>query len=213
MYGVADRLILDCDGVLVDSEPLSNGALAEVLSEHGIAYTREECVRDFMGRSWTQVEERVGVIDGLHEAYVERMLAAFARSLEPVPGVEAALDALAHAGVPVCVASSGEPEKMRFTLGHTGLLERFDGRMFSSVEVAHGKPAPDLFLHAAAAMGWPPERCAVVEDSAAGVAAGRAAGMYVLGFARATPEAQLRDAGADEVFVDMAELPGLVGLR
>lgn len=199
-------MILDCDGVLVDSEPLSNGALADVLSEHGVPYTREECVRDFMGRSWRQVEERVGLIAGLREAYRERMFLAFSSSLEAVPGVEAALDALED--LPTCVASSGDPEKMRMTLGHTGLLARFAGRLFSSVEVAHGKPAPDLFLHAARSMGWAPGRCAVVEDSPAGVAAGRAAGMRVLGFARRTDPALLRAAGAHEVFADMAELPG-----
>lgn len=207
LSAVADYVILDCDGVLVDSEPLSNQALAETLTELGVPYTREECVRDFMGRSWRHVEERVGVVDGLRDRYRARMLAAFERELRVVPGVEAALDAIA---LPMCVASSGEPEKMRWTLGHTGLLERFDGRLFSAEAVEHGKPAPDLFLHAARTLGWARERCAVVEDSPAGVEAGRAAGMHVLGFARMSDPDELRARGAGVVFSDMAELPGLL---
>lgn len=205
---MSDYVIFDCDGVLVDSELLSNSVLAEVLTELGVPYTREECIRDFMGRSWAHLESVVGKVDGLGEAYRARMATAFERELEPVPGVVEALDAIA---LPLCVASSGEPEKMRMTLGLCGLLDRFEGRLFSAVEVEHGKPAPDLFLHAAARMGWATERCAVVEDSPAGVAAGRAAGMSVLAFGRLTAEEELREAGADVVFSDMRELPALLG--
>ena len=121
-----------------------------------------------------------------------------------MPSVGAALDAIA---LPSCVASSASHEKMRFTLGHTGLWDRFAGRIFSATEVAHGKPAPDLFLHAAATMGWEPADCAVVEDSPAGVEAGLSAGMTVFGYAGTTPASRLDGA---RVFTDMAELPGLL---
>jgi HAD superfamily hydrolase (TIGR01509 family) len=209
----AAHLILDCDGVLVDSEPLSNQALAEALCELGIPFTAERSTAEFIGRSWASVLARLEELTGapppagLRERYRERMFAAFAESLEPVPGVAAALDAIDR---PMCVASSGDHEKMRFTLARAGLLERFDGRIFSATEVARGKPAPDLFLHAAAAMGWPPETCAVVEDSPSGVAAGVAAGMTVLGFARRTDPEALAGAGAAAVFYEMAELPALL---
>lgn len=206
-------LILDCDGVLVDSEPLSNRALAETLTELGLPFTAEQSTREFMGRSWAYVERSVAErMDGtappdLRERYAARMYAAFAAALEPVPGVVAALDAIA---LPMCVASSGDHDKMRFTLGRCGLLERFEGRIFSVTEVARGKPAPDLFLHAAAAMGWSPAEAVVVEDSPTGIAAGVAAGMRTLGYAGRTDPDALAAAGASAVFADMAELPALV---
>jgi HAD superfamily hydrolase (TIGR01509 family) len=211
--GVGVHLILDCDGVLVDSEPLSNQALAETLTELGLPFTAERSTAEFMGRSWTSVLSRLGELFGaevpadLSERYRARMFAAFAAGLEPVPGV---IEALAAIDVPACVASSGDLEKIRFTLGRCGLLERFEGRIFSATEVARGKPAPDLFLHAADAMGWEPTACTVVEDSPTGVVAGRAAGMRVLGYAGRTDAGALSGAGASAVFSDMAALPGLL---
>jgi HAD superfamily hydrolase (TIGR01509 family) len=213
---VSGPVIFDCDGVLVDSEPLSNRALAETLTELGVPMTTEESIRRFMGRSWGTVEaylaERgAGVPPDLEERYRARMFGAFASGLRPVAGIEAALDAVVAAGVPTCVASSGDPEKIAYTLGLTGLLPRFEGRIFSTVEVARGKPAPDLFLHAAARMGWAPGATTVVEDSPAGVQAGRAAGMRVLAYAGGlTGEAELWAAGASGVFGAMAELPPLL---
>lgn len=207
-----DLVIFDCDGVLVDSEPLSNRILAEHLTAVGLPVTPEESVRDFMGRSLTaalaEVEQRLGrpLPAGFVAAYYEETFAAFARELEPVAGIHAALDRIA---LPSCVASSGPHEKIRHSLGLTGLLERFDGRIFSAADVEHGKPAPDLFLHAAATMGAAPERCVVVEDAPAGVQAGRAAGMTVLGYAGFTDAAALSAAGA-RTFTRMAELPDLV---
>jgi HAD superfamily hydrolase (TIGR01509 family) len=206
-------LILDCDGVLVDSEPLSNRALAETLTELGLPFTPEDSTREFMGRSWSYVESRLddlmdgGTPPGLRERYLERMFAAFAADLGPVPGVAAALDAI---DLPACVASSGEHEKMRYTLGLCGLLDRFDGRLFSATEVEHGKPAPDLFLHAARSMGWPASACVVVEDSPTGIEAGVAAGMRTLGYAERTDPGALAGAGASTVFADMAALPALL---
>jgi len=207
---VLRNVIFDCDGVLVDSEPISNRVLAEALTGIGLPMTAEESTTTFMGRSWASlveiVEGRLGraVPADLRARYLDRIFAAFERELQPVPGIAAALDRIA---LPWCVASSSSHEKMRFTLGHTGLLERFEGRLFSATEVTQGKPAPDLFLHAAARMGWAPEQCAVVEDSAAGVQAALAAGMTALAYAGRTDPALL--AGA-RVFTRMAELPALL---
>ena len=184
--------------------------LAGLLTEIGLPMTPEESVEAFMGRSWKTVETHAeaalgrSLPDGFRRRYLDAMFAAFEAELTPVPGVIEALDAI---DLPACVASSGSHEKMRFTLGHVGLWERFEGRIFSATEVEHGKPAPDLFLHAAASMGWEPAETAVVEDSPAGVQAALAAGMTAFGYAATTPAAKL--AGA-RVFTDMAELPGLL---
>ena len=194
--------------MLVDSEAISNRVLAGLLTEIGLPMTPEESVEAFMGRSWKTVvayaDERGGLPEGFRRRYLDGMFVAFETELRPVPGVVAALDAIT---LPNCVASSASHEKMRFTLGHTGLRARFEGRIFSATEVEHGKPAPDLFLHAAASMGWEPGECAVVEDSPAGVEAGLGAGMTVFGYAGSTPAARLDGA---HVFTDMAELPGLL---
>jgi len=127
---------------------------------------------------------------------------AFTHELTPTPGI---FEALNHITVPTCIASSGSHDKMRFTLGLTNLYRRFDGRIFSGDEVAHAKPAPDLFLHAAHSMTTAPAGCVVVEDSPSGVQAAKAAGMHVLGYAATTPKDWLHD--ADVVFADMADLP------
>jgi HAD superfamily hydrolase (TIGR01509 family) len=216
---VIRAVIFDCDGVLVDSEPISNRVLAELLTQEGLPMTAEESVEAFMGRAWKTVPawaeaQGAPLPEGFRRRYLDAMFAVFEEELQPVPGVVAALDAIS---LPNCVASSASIEKMRFTLGHTGLWERFEGRIFSATEVAHGKPAPDLFLHAAASMGWEPAECAVVEDSPAGVEAGLSAGMTVFGYAGATPASWLTQptssAGTGNgarVFSDMAELPALL---
>jgi HAD superfamily hydrolase (TIGR01509 family) len=208
-------VIFDCDGVLVDSEPIANRVFAEHLTAAGFPMTTEEAIRALKGRSMRQcvelLERRFG--RALPERFVETLQAAtgvaFARELRPVPGIAEALDRIA---CPVCVASSGEHVKMGFTLGLTGLLPRFDGRLFSATEVARGKPAPDLFLHAAARLGVAPEACVVIEDSALGVEGAVAARMRALGFAGAscTDPAALAAAGAT-LFGSMEELPALLG--
>ncbi|MEO8687438.1 MAG: HAD family hydrolase [Solirubrobacteraceae bacterium] len=212
-------VIFDCDGVLVDSEAISNRVLAGLLTDIGLPITPEQSVEAFMGRSWKTVlawagEREAPLPEGFHRRYLDAMFAAFGEELRPVPGIAAALDAIT---LPNCVASSASIEKMRVTLGQTGLWDRFtqptssartgEGRIFSATEVEHGKPAPDLFLHAAASMGWKPADCAVVEDSPAGVQAGLSAGMTVFGYAGTTPAARLEGA---RVFTDMAELPALL---
>jgi HAD superfamily hydrolase (TIGR01509 family) len=207
-----ELVIFDCDGVLVDSEPISNRILAQRLSAIGLPTTIEDSYRDYMGRSWATcaalIEERLGhpLPPDFADAFHAEVFAAFERELVPVEGVEEAIDAFE---VPTCVASSGAHERIRRALTVTGLLERFDGRIFSATEVERGKPAPDLFLLAARRMGAAPGRCAVVEDSPAGVQAARAAGMAVFGYAGRTPAALLQEAGA-RVFTSMRELPALL---
>ena len=206
-------VIFDCDGVLVDSEPIANRLLAEHLTAAGFATTTGESVERYMGGSFASMAADVGerfggtLEDGFAERYHADLYAAFDAELLPVEGITGALDALA--AVPTCVASSGAPERIRRVLGVTGLLDRFAGRIYSAVEVERGKPAPDLFLHAAAAMGVDPSRCAVVEDSPRGVEAGVAAGMTVFGYAGRTPAAALSPA---VTFSEMRALPGLLGV-
>jgi HAD superfamily hydrolase (TIGR01509 family) len=213
--GVIAAVVFDSDGVLVDSEPVANAILAELLTELGLPMLASESMRDFMGRTFTHIEqvvaERLGrpVPPALRERYYARLFAAFERDgLPAVPGVAQALDAIA---LPACVASSGPHEKIRRALRAAGLLDRFpEEAIFSAQDVVHGKPAPDLFLHAAARMGFDPAMTAVIEDSPAGVEAGRAAGMVVLGYAGRTPAAALEAAGATTVFTQMRDLPGLL---
>ena len=207
-------VIFDCDGVLVDSELVSNRVLAEAFTDLGHPMTTEESIHHFMGRSSTHLHERGAELlgrplpEGFYEAYVDRRDEVFLTELEAVEGIADAVDALHAAGISTCVASSGTHRKMRLTLGLTGLWERFDGRIYAAAEVEHGKPAPDLFLHAARSEGFEPADCTVVEDAPAGVAAARAAGMRVLAYAGMTDPALLRD--ADTVFGSMHELPALV---
>jgi len=213
---VPGLVVLDCDGVLVDTERLTVAVEARVLSELGNPHTPEQVVERWMGRSSAvQLAELVEEMG--HEAtqeYDERttleLEESFARDLTPVPGVPELLDALERHGIATCVASSGTHERMRRTLGLTGLFDRLDGRIFSATEVANGKPAPDLFLHAAARMGMEPSACVVVEDSVYGVQAGVAAGMTVYGFAGGlTARDALRAAGA-RTFEEMTDLVTLL---
>lgn len=208
---VAELVIFDCDGVLVDSDRISLRIQAERISALGLEMTYEDCVREFLGLGMEAtleiLAERLGrpVPKGWERELDAAVQEGFRRELQPVPGI---VDALEKIELPTCVASSGSHEKMRLTLGLTGLLDRFAGRIFSVEEVERGKPAPDLFLHAASRMSTPPEQCIVVEDSPFGVAGAKAAGMAALGFAAATPSIRLD--GADAVFTRMADLPGLV---
>ncbi|HEX2161276.1 MAG TPA: HAD family hydrolase [Thermoleophilaceae bacterium] len=211
---MAESVIFDCDGVLVDTEPAANVVLADLITELGIPTTPEQALAEYMGRSWASCLEIVGrklghpPPDDFGDRYRAGVTAAWKRDLRPVPGVVEALDAI---DLPSCVASSGEHERMRLTLGLTDLLPRFEGRLFSATEVQHGKPAPDLFLHAADRMGFQPSETAVVEDTVPGVQAGRAAGMRVLAFARLVAADDLAAAGG-EVFDDMRVLPALLAV-
>jgi HAD superfamily hydrolase (TIGR01509 family) len=206
-------VIFDCDGVLVDSERIAVRVEAEFLAELGWPLTEAEIIERFMGHTSEYMDQAIEFQLGSHlpqdwkDQFQRRYREAFAAELVPVDGVLEALDQIT---VPTCVASSGSHDKLRFTLGHTGLYERFEGRIFSGYEVVNGKPAPDLFLHAAARMGAEPARCAVVEDTPPGVLAARAAGMRAFGYAGGlTPPERLRGE-ATVVFEDMRELPRLL---
>ncbi|MEW2519999.1 HAD family hydrolase [Actinacidiphila alni] len=210
-----DLVIFDNDGVLVDSEPVSNRILAGYLTELGHPTTFEDSVRDYMGAALHRVHDVVWERSGerlpadFDEAFQARVFAAFERDLEPVAGVAEVLDGLTAAGVPYCLASSGSHERIRVALRTTGLYGRFgEERIFSSQDVGRGKPAPDLFLHAAAVMGVDPARCAVVEDSPLGVRAAVAAGMDVYAFTTMTPAEKVADATA--LFSVMKDLPELL---
>ena len=208
-------VVFDCDGVLVDSERLSIRLDAELLAQLGWPLSADEIVERWVGRTEAamraEIEEHLGRDIGEEwEAFAERYLAAFARDLRPVEGVGAAVDAVQAAGYATCVASSGDLAKIRRNLATTGLLDRFDDRLFSADDVEHGKPAPDLFLHAASVMGLAPDRTAVVEDSRHGVAAARAAGMWAFAYAGGVTPAAALEGDRTTVFNDMGELPRLI---
>ncbi|MBN1173260.1 MAG: HAD family hydrolase [Micromonosporaceae bacterium] len=207
-------VIFDCDGVLVDSEPIVLRVLAEHLRRYGVDLADEHWLDRLIGVSEEESNRllaslfRGAVPDGWFSELAVAVDQALANEVRPVAGVVNVLDTLDTLTVPFCVASNGHPSKLALTLKTSGLAGYFDGRVFTAADVVAGKPAPDLFLHAAKRMGAPTSRCVVVEDSFSGVAAGRAAGMTVLGYAGAgTTEAV---AAADRVFSDMSDLPGLL---
>jgi HAD superfamily hydrolase (TIGR01509 family) len=219
--GVADRpalVIFDCDGVLVDSEVISNDVLARLLTEAGLPTTLPEARRDYQGLLLSEVVDRAShrlgrpLGAGWLEHYVTVREAAFRSELRAVPGAAEAVRRVRAGGSDVCVASQGALTKTQTSLGITGLDGLFSaGALFSAEAVPRGKPSPDLFLHAAATMGAAAVDCVVVEDTVTGVAAAVAAGMRVLGFTADSDEAALRAAGA-EVFAAMEELPGRLGV-
>jgi HAD superfamily hydrolase (TIGR01509 family) len=210
-----DLVLFDNDGVLVDSERLSSRTLAAVLTGFGVPATPEACHRDFTGGTVALVR---AVVEGrtgrplpvtFETVYAERLAAAFAHELRASQGVPALLDRLDALGIPYCVASNGSRARIEAALRATRLLDRFAGRIFSAEQVAHPKPAPDLFLHAARAMGAAPGRCLVVEDTPPGIAAGRAAGMRVWAPATTYPADALRE--ADRVSSSMRDLARELG--
>lgn len=208
-----DLIVFDCDGVLVDSERITERVFAQMLGELGLALDEAEMAEQFLGRSTGESVRRAGELLGrplpadFEERYGERSRVVLAREVTLMPGVAQMLNAI---DLPSAIASNGLREKMQITLRVTGLLPRFDGRWFGIDDVAHGKPAPDLYLLAARSFGARPAHCVVVEDSPTGVAAGLAAGMTVLGYAAHTPPVRLVAAGAHHVFDDMAHLPALL---
>jgi HAD superfamily hydrolase (TIGR01509 family) len=206
-----DLVIFDCDGVLVDSERLNIRTEGAILARLGWSISESDIINRFVGRSASymqhEIEQRLGRTIDWDAEFDIPCREVFERELTAVPGVVAALDRIT---TQTCVASSGSHDRMQFTLGITGLLDRFEGRIFSTSEVDHGKPAPDIFLHAATRMGVPPSRCAVVEDSVAGVTAGLAATMTVFAFAGGVTDMAQLPAGAAVVFDDMALLPDLL---
>ncbi len=232
-----DAVVFDCDGVLVDSEPITNRVLTAMLNELGLGFTVEQTMRTFMGKA---LRDELDIIERLagrrlppdwYAGFATRRDAALAREVKAVPGIEAVLDALAAGGVPHAVASGADRAKMRLTLGTTGLLGRFESeaarivasspaargahvvpgsRLFGADMVERAKPAPDVYLLAARAIGADPVRCAVIEDTPTGTAAGVAAGALVLGYCAHTDPRALLAAGAAAVFDDMRRLPALI---
>ena len=209
-------IIFDCDGVLVDSETLENEIAAQCLTDVGLPMTGAQARDRYIGLSSAAV---IALVEGelgrkLPHDWLSNYHAISHRRLadevEAVAGVALAIDAIEAMGFTTAVASSGEHAKMKITLGRTGLYGRFEGRIFSAQDVAHGKPAPDVYLLAATTMGYAPETCFAVEDSPNGVRAAVAAGMVCFGYAAQIDPARLTQAGARAVFDDMAGLPELV---
>ena len=208
-----DLVIFDCDGVVVDSERVVHEVFGKFVRSLGADLSPDEMNERFLGRTLTDclaiVEKLTGKRappDALDRYRAERDRTLRER-VQPVDGIRAVLEGLT---TPYCIASSGDYAKMRATLGATGLLPLFEGRLFSATEVARGKPAPDVFLLAASRMGVEPARTAVIEDSVNGVLAARAAGMTVYGFAGLIAAERLAAAGAHALFYGMRELPELL---
>jgi len=217
-------VIFDCDGVLVDSEMIASRELALYLSDLGRPTEAAECRQLFTGMSIQSVADKVRTTWGLAvpDGFIEHLRArdriAFERELQAVAHVEDVLTHLRKANMAFCVASSGTPEKIRHSLDLTGLLPWFDDHLFSATQVAHGKPAPDLFTFAAACMDVPAEHCLVIEDAAPGVQGGVAAGMDVFGFIGAshcTPHSgeALLASGAKRIFERMSDLPAMLDIH
>jgi HAD superfamily hydrolase (TIGR01509 family) len=215
---IPQLVIFDCDGVLVDSERISNEVLAGLLTAEGMPTTLAEARRAYQGLMLSEVGARAEASLGrrLPEGWLARFErereSAFRRELRPVAGAMEAVQRIAAARVPLCVASQGKLAKTRLSLVLTGLDRLFpDDGVFSAYSVARGKPAPDLFLHAARTMGAEAAGCVVVEDTPSGVRGAVAAGMRVIGYAADSDERALSEAGA-EIVHSLEELPRLVGL-
>lgn len=215
-------VIFDCDGVLVDSEPLAMRVLLELIAEQGIAVAPDVAFRSYLGRSLASISESLNQSHGAHLSDAslagmrDRLYALYRRELQPTGGIG---EVLAGLELPFCVASSSQVERIRLSLELTGQLPRFEGRIYSASMVRNGKPAPDLFLHAAREMGVAPENCVVIEDSPAGILAARAAGMRVfayVGGSHIAPSGLRPDVEAlapDAIIEDMRALPGLLELH
>ncbi|HKU09151.1 MAG TPA: HAD family hydrolase [Bradyrhizobium sp.] len=208
-----DLVIFDCDGVLVDSEVLSCQCLSETLATYGIKLGLAEALELFLGRNTAAVLQYYGgqgrpIPDSFLNELKSRVSRTFQTALQPIPGVAALLDNL---DAPFCLASSSDIDRVSLSLARTDLASYFGDRLYTSQMVARGKPAPDLFLYAAAKMQAAPARTLVIEDSISGVTAAKAAGMKVWGFFGGSHyesrdgRAILRAAGADRVFQRMAD--------
>ncbi len=211
-------VIFDCDGVLVDSEPIANRVLAQMISAEGMPMTTQTARANFQGMRLQDVPALVetGIGHALPpdwlEAYERKRSESFRRELTAVPGARHAVAEVRRAGCGACVASQAEISKTELSLELTGLRSLFrDAELFSATEVPQGKPHPDIFLHAAGALGAAPAQCLVVEDTVSGVTAARAAGIRVLGYTADSDAAALQAAGA-ETFASMYEVPRLAGL-
>jgi len=213
-------IIFDFDGVIADSEVLSNTVLAEIVSELGVPTTLEDSYRDYMGKRFHDViaaiEKTVGraLPPSFGEEYQGRTLQRFRQELAPIAGAREFIDKFID--VPRCIASSSSPDRLAVCLDVLDMTGLFEGRVFSASKVARGKPHPDIFLHAAAQIGVPSSDCIIIEDSASGVIAGQAAGSIVIGLLAAGHirdghAATLKEAGAHHLAADYVELERIVG--
>jgi HAD superfamily hydrolase (TIGR01509 family) len=206
-----ELVIFDCDGVLVDSERLAIRTETEILASLGWPLTQAEVIEHFVGRSadymHAQIEAQLGRHVDWELEFESRYREVFENELVPVEGI---INVLKGLSTPTCVASSGTHTKIRFSLGLTGLLGYFDDRIFSVEDVGRGKPAPDLFLHAAERMGVSPELCAVVEDSPSGVEAALAANMWPFAYSGGVVTADQLERNGVIVFSEMRLLPDLL---
>jgi len=207
-------IIFDCDGVLVDTEKIGNGILLEMAAEHGFEMKIEDAYRDFNGRNLKECFQHIETAidkklpDNFETAYRERSFEAFRTQVKPMEGVVEFIDQLK---ISYCVASSGPVDKIRLNLEVAGLLDKFEGKIFSSYQIKSWKPEPGIFLHAAKEMGFDVKDCIVVEDSKAGVKAGINGGFKVYGFANGYNNEDLENEGAI-LFHSFEELSGLIGI-
>lgn len=214
-----EAVLFDCDGVLVDSERITNGVLRDMLEEQGWTLSLQACMDVFVGKAVMDERVRIEAQTGMPltpewmASFRARRNAALMERAQPIPHVPQAIARIhaAYAGRIAC-ASGADLPKVLMQMGKTGLLPYFEGRVFSGHDLPRSKPFPDVYLAAAAALGANPLRCAVVEDTVTGVTAGVAAGATVLAYAPQGDGQALRDAGAAQVFASMADLPGLLGV-
>ena len=213
-WSVPKLVIFDCDGVLVDSEPIANRVFAHQLAAHGLVMDPEVVMRTFIGRSRDTCIEMAGRLRGepLPAGFGAAWDRAFFEALRnEVRAVDGVAEVLRNLGIPYCVASNGEPEHMQISLAAAGLMPLVEGRLFSAASVARPKPAPDLFLHAAATLRAEPRDCVVIEDTVTGVKAAVAAGMRAFGYAGAPhTDAEALEAHGATVFRHMRALAALL---
>ncbi len=206
-------VIFDCDGVLVDSEPITNQVFLDILQGYGLSIPYEEFVAKYVGSGMSVVKalllqrHQFTLPDDFFSTFNALSVEALGKNLQAIGNVEKAIDALT---VPFCLASNSSPEKVSLMLKKAQLFERFDGKIFTSSMVAAPKPAPDIYLHAAKASGVSAEHVLVIEDTHIGVNAAVAAGMNVFGYTGTFPAEKLINAGASNTFSDMKDLKALI---
>jgi len=216
-----EAVLFDCDGVLVDSETITNGVLRDMLQERGWTLTAADCMSLFVGKAVRDEAELIAqktgtpITEDWLAGFRERRNAALSQDVLAIPNIHDAVHRIhAHHAGRIACASGADRFKVELMLRKLGLINYFDGRIFSGHETPRSKPFPDVYLAAAAALGVDPTRCAVVEDTVTGATAGVAAGATVFAYLPATTAhvdaAELRRTGAHHIFTDMAQLPDLL---
>lgn len=209
-------IIFDCDGVLVDTEKLANGLIAEELTKSGLAMTTKEAMDLFVGGTMMAVfdtarQKGANIPDNWVDIFYEKLYAKLRRGVTPIKGIQNLLKLLQQKNIAICVASNGSDDKMEITLGENGIGKFFPNAIFSAHSVGIAKPDPGLFLHAAKTMGFEPHDCVVIEDSISGVKAAKAANMKCFGYCEESDPEKLKAENAIPFF-DMHNLPKLLNL-